>query len=341
MKYKFLNDYSEGGHPRILENLLRSNLSQQAGYGNDELSQRAAAKIRKACKQEDAGVHFVAGGTLANLLVISAFLKPYESVISAETGHINTHEAGAIEATGHKIEYIKTQDGKLTVTDISRMLMKFPKYHTVKPRMVYISNSTELGTVYTRAELEDIYRYCSKNDLLVYIDGARLPMALVASGMTLAELSRFCDVFYIGGTKCGALLGEAVVIPDAVLHTDFAYNVKQRGALLAKGRVLGGQFDTLFTDNLIFQLAAHANAMAAKMAAAFTALEYPFSTPPDSNQLFPVMSHARIRKLAQKYEFFEWEELTDDHSVIRLVTSWATEEKVVDKFIADLKRISK
>lgn len=340
MKYKFLNDYSEGCHPLILESLVKSNLSQQAGYGNDDLSVRAIAKIKAACKNEAADVHFVAGGTLANLLVIGALLKPYESVISAESGHINTHEAGAIEATGHKIEYVKTSDGKLTVSDITRLLMKFPKYHTVKPRMVYISNTTELGTVYSREELEDIYRYCSKNDLLVFIDGARLPMALVAGNISLAEISRLCDVFYIGGTKCGALLGEAVVISNPALQPDFKYNVKQRGAMLAKGRVLGAQFDALFTDDLIFRLARHANAMAAKIAAAFRELGYHFLSPPESNQVFPVLKYSQIRKLAQKYEFFEWEELDDEHSALRLVTSWATPEDAVDRFLKDLRSVT-
>lgn len=341
MKYKFLNDYSEGCHPLILESLLRSNLSQQAGYGNDEFSVSAVSKIRAACENDAVDVHFVAGGTLANLLVISSLLKPYESVISAESGHINTHEAGAIEATGHKIEYVKTHDGKLTVSDIARLLMKFPKYHTVKPRMVYISNTTELGTVYSKGELEDIYAYCSKNDLLVFIDGARLPMALVAGDVTLAALSRLCDVFYIGGTKCGALLGEAVVISNPALQPDFKYNVKQRGALLAKGRVLGAQFDALFTDDLIFTLARHANAMAAKMAAAFRELGYHFLCPPESNQVFPVLKFKQIKKLAQKYEFFEWEELDEEHSVLRLVTSWATPEEAVDRFLKDLRAVSK
>lgn len=341
MKYKFLNDYSEGCHPLILENLLKSNLSQQAGYGNDDLSVRAISKIKAACENQAVDVHFVAGGTLANLLVISSLLKPYESVISAESGHINTHEAGAIEATGHKIEYVRTDDGKLTVSGIARLLMKFPKYHTVKPRMVYISNSTELGTVYSKEELEDIYHYCSKNDLLVFIDGARLAMALTASGVTLAEVCGLCDVFYIGGTKCGALLGEAVVICNPELQPDFKYNVKQRGALLAKGRVLGAQFDTLFTGDLIFSLAKHANTMAARMAAAFQELGYRFLCAPESNQLFPILKFSLIKKLAQKYEFFEWEELDEEHSAVRLVTSWATEEKVVNKFIADLKKFSK
>ncbi len=325
----------------ILENLAQSNLSQQAGYGNDELSVRAVSKIKAACRNEAVDVHFVAGGTLANLLVIGSLLKPYESVISAESGHINTHEAGAIEATGHKIEYVKSSDGKLSVSDIARLLMKFPKYHTVKPRMVYISNTTELGTVYSKQELEDIYSYCSKNDLLVFIDGARLAMALTAGNLSLAELSRLCDVFYIGGTKCGALLGEAVVITNPALQPDFKYNVKQRGALLAKGRALGAQFDTLFTDDLIFTLARHANAMAAKIAGAFRELGYRFLCEPESNQVFPIMKFSQIKKLGQKYEFFEWEELDDEHSALRLVTSWATPEEAVDRFVKDLKSVTK
>lgn len=340
MKYKFLNDYSEGCHPLILESLVKSNLSQQAGYGNDDLSVSAISKIKAACKNEALDVHFVAGGTLANLLVIGALLKPYESVIAAESGHINTHEAGAIEATGHKIEYAKTSDGKLTVSDITRLLMKFPKYHTVKPRMVYISNTTELGTVYSRQELEDIYRYCTKNDLLLFIDGARLPMALMAGNVGLAEISRLCDVFYIGGTKCGALLGEAVVITNPALQNDFKYNVKQRGALLAKGRALGAQFDTLFTDGLIFDLARHANAMARKIAGVFEELGYWFLCPPESNQLFPILKFSQIKKLAQKYDFFEWEELDEEHSALRLVTSWATPEEEVDRFIKDLRAVT-
>jgi len=340
MKYKFLNDYSEGCHPLILENLAKSNLSQQAGYGNDELSARAVSKIKAACENENVDVHLVAGGTLANLLVIAALLKPYESVISAESGHINTHEAGAIEATGHKIEYVRSDDGKLSVSGIARLLMKFPKYHTVKPRLVYLSNSTELGTVYSREELEDIYHYCSKNDLLVFIDGARLPMALVASGLSLADISGLCDVFYIGGTKCGALLGEAIVVVNPALQTDFQYNIKQRGAMLAKGRVLGAQFDTLFTDDLIFNLARHANAMAAKIATAFQNLGYRFLCPAESNQVFPILKYSQIKKLAEKYEFFEWEELDEDHSALRLVTSWATPEEAVDRFLKDLKSVT-
>lgn len=343
MKYKFLNDYSEGCHPSILEKLAQSNLTQQSGYGNDEYTQSAVKKIQKACNNTEVDVHLVAGGTLANLLVISSLLKPYESVISAESGHINTHEAGAIEATGHKIEYVRTDDGKLTISQIANLLMKFPKYHTVKPRLVYISNSTELGTIYSKSELEDLYDYCKKNELLLFIDGARLVMALTSSenDVSLAEMSRLCDVFYIGGTKCGALMGEAIVINNKTIQEDFKYNVKQRGAMLAKGRILGIQFDALFTDNLLFDLAKYANEQAEKIAAAFSRLGYMFLSKPQSNQVFPIVTFKIAKGLAECFEFFEWQDMDDEHVALRIVTSWATPEKAVDEFVAKLESFGK
>jgi threonine aldolase len=343
MKYKFLNDYSEGCHPAILERLLETNLVQQSGYGNDDFTESAIRKIKAACENEALDVHFVAGGTLANLLVISSFLKPYESVISAESGHINTHEAGAIEATGHKIEYVKTNDGKLTVAGIAKLLMKFPKYHTVKPRMVYISNTTELGTIYSEGELEDIYNYCQANGLLLFIDGARLPMALVTKekSLTLSKICRLCDVFYIGGTKSGALMGEAIVICNPDLQEDFKYNVKQRGAMMAKGRALGVQFDVLFTDNLIFTLADFANSQAEKIANAFRDLGYLFLCTPQSNQVFPIVNFKVSKGLSEKFDFFEWEYLDEDHVALRIVTSWTTSEAAVEEFITLLKSFGK
>ena len=343
MKYKFLNDYSEGCHPAILEKLVQTNLTQQSGYGNDEYTESAIQRIKTACENDAIDVHFVAGGTLANLLVISSFLKPYESVISAESGHINTHEAGAIEATGHKIEYIKTDDGKLTVSKIAVLLMKFPKYHTVKPRLVYISNTTELGTLYSEAELEDIYIYCQANGLLLFIDGARLAMALVAkeNNLSLSRISRLCDVFYIGGTKVGALMGEAIVICNPDLQEDFKYNVKQRGAMMAKGRAFGVQFDVLFGDNLIFDLAGHANTQAGKIADAFRELGYLFLCSPQSNQVFPIVTFKVTKGLAEHFEFFEWEYLDDEHVALRIVTSWATPETAVADFITLLKSFGK
>jgi threonine aldolase len=343
MKYKFLNDYSEGCHPRILERLVETNTHQESGYGNDQYTESAIRKIKSACSNEAIDVHFVAGGTLANLLVISSLLKPYESVISAESGHINTHEAGAIEATGHKIEYVKTDDGKLTISKIGVLLMKFPKYHTVKPRLVYISNSTELGTIYSEAELEDLYSYCKSNGLLLYMDGARLPMALMAKENTLSlhKITQLCDVFYIGGTKCGALLGEAVVICNPDLQEDFKYNVKQRGAMMAKGRALGVQFDVLFTNDLIFDLAQYANAQADKITDAFRQLGYMFLCSPQSNQVFPIVSTQISKGLAEQFEFFEWEYLDDEHVALRIVTSWCTSERAVDDFIGLLQRFGK
>lgn len=339
MKYKFLNDYSEGCHPAILEKLTQTNYAQQSGYGNDEYSESAVEKIRLACCNEALDVHFVSGGTQANLLVMAAFLKPYESVIAAESGHINTHEAGAIEATGHKIEYSPAPDGKLTPELMAKHLLKFPKYHTVKPRLVYISNSTEYGTLYTRRELEALYTFCRENELLLFIDGARLAMALTAgeNDLTLEDLSRLCDAFYIGGTKCGALFGEAIVISNPALQTDFRYHVKQRGAMLAKGRSLGIQFDVLFTDHLIFDLAARANRLGAKLAEAFRQLGLAFLTPPQTNQVFPVLPDTVIQKLAERYEFFEWQVIDENSKALRLVVSWATPEEAVDRFVQDLK----
>lgn len=343
MIHNFTNDYSEGCHPHILEALIQSNTIQEPGYGADTYTQNVINKIREKAGDPLADVHLVAGGTLANLLVLGAILKPFESVIAAEIGHINTHEAGAIEATGHKVESVVTLDGKLTVTDIQPVLNKFPEFHTVKPRVVYISNSTEIGTFYTKKELTELSRFCKANHLLLFMDGARLPMALTASAndLTLADIASLTDVFYIGGTKSGALLGEAIVITKDELKKDFKYHMKQRGALMAKGRVLGVQFSELLKDDLIFQLAHHANKMAMKIANAFSELGYPFWAQPGTNQIFPIAPHSLIDQLKERYGFFIWKQEDAHHSVIRLITSWATPEEKVEQFIADLHTFSK
>ena len=343
MKYKFVNDYSEGCHPAVLQALQLSNDVQQAGYGEDTFSSHAANLIKKACSNPNIDVHFVSGGTQANLLVITAMLKSFESVIAAESGHINTHEAGAVEATGHKIEYIPAQDGKLTPELIAPVLKKFPKYHTVKPRLVYISNSTELGTIYTHSELKKLYAYCQNNDLLLFIDGARMAMALTApdNDLSLEELSHACDAFYFGGTKCGALMGEAVVMVNDLFKEEFKYHLKQRGAMLAKGRAIGVQFEALFSDGLIFKLAEHSNRMAARMVDALRNVGFEFLTPPQTNQLFPVLPDSLIASLQEKYDFLVWEQVDGGYSVVRLVTSWATPESIVDEWIIDLKNMLK
>ena len=341
--HSFTNDYSEGCHPSILEALSQSNLVQQTGYGDDVYTLNAIEAIKNKIGDNNVDVHLISGGTLTNLLVLASILKPFESVIAAHTGHISTHETGAIEATGHKIEEVISPDGKLTSELIKPVLNKFPEYHTVKPRVVYISNSTEIGTIYTKDELTKLSAFCKANNLILFMDGARLASALMAdsSDLTLADVARLTDVFYIGGTKSGALLGEAVVITNDILKKDFKYHQKQRGAMMAKGRLLGIQFEQLFKDDLIFKLAKQANALAGKIKDTVKELGYSFLTESDSNQIFPVLPNKIIDKLILKYGFYVWEPVDTNHSAIRMVTSWATPEEKVDLFIHDLKEIAK
>lgn len=340
--HSFTNDYSEGCHPSILEALNQSNFIQQAGYGDDVHTLNAVEAIRNKIEDSNAAVHLISGGTLTNLLVLSSILKPFESVIAAQTGHISTHETGAIEATGHKIEEVTVHDGKLTPELIKPVLNKFPEYHTVKPRVIYISNSTEIGTIYNKEELTDLSSFCKSNNLLLFMDGARLPSALAAfsNDLTLADAARLTDVFYIGGTKSGALLGEAVVITNEVLKKDFKYHQKQRGAMMAKGRVLGIQFEQLLKNDLILELANQANTLAARITNAVFELGYSFLTKSDTNQIFPILPNRVIDKLILKYEFYVWEPIDSNNSAIRIVTSWATPEDRVDMFIHDLKEAS-
>ncbi|WP_181304001.1 low specificity L-threonine aldolase [Rufibacter sp. XAAS-G3-1] len=343
MLYSFTNDYSEGCHPNILQRLTDSNLTQQPGYGNDEFSQESVAAIRALCGKPDLEVHLVAGGTLANLIVLSAFLKSYESVICAETGHINNHEAGAIEATGHKIETVATPDGKLRPEDIRPLINKFPEYHTVKPRIVYISNSTEIGTIYHRQELVELSHFCRQNNLLLYLDGARLAMALSAQSndLTLADIASLTDIFYLGATKCGGLIGEAIVMGNEALRKDFKYFIKQRGALMAKGRLFGIQFAELLRDNLMFDLGAHANASAQRIAQRLQELGFTFLTQSETNQIFPVLPDALIQELSKTYGFFVWKKMQEGYSAIRIITSWATPAEYVDQFLQDATALAK
>lgn len=338
----FTNDYSEGCHPAILAALAQTNLTQQPGYGADAFSAQAIALLRAKLEDPTADIHFVAGGTSANLIAMAAFLNPFESVIAAQTSHIFVHEAGAIEATGHKIEVAVTTDGKLRPLDIDPLLEKSPRFHTVRPRVVYVSNPTEIGTIYSKQELTALSDYCQANRLLLYLDGARLPTALtaVSNDLTLADIGRLTDAFYLGGTKSGALLGEAIVITNPALQPDFKYHIKQRGALLSKGRLLGIQFLTLLQDDLILTLARHANAMAHQLVQAVTELGYPFLTDSDTNQIFPILPHSVIEKLAPDFGFYEWKKMDRGNSAIRLITSWATTPAAVEQFIAALRRHS-
>ena len=335
MKFSFKNDYSEGCHPNILQALLSYNDDQQAGYGEDQYSLEAKKLIQQKI-QSDSDIYFVSGGTQANLIVISSILKPYQCVISAATGHILNNETGAIEATGHKILSIEKEDGKLTPEDIIPVLENHRNIpHQVMPKLVYLSNSTELGTVYTLGELEKLSAFCKENNLYIFMDGARMGHALTAeiSDLTLEKVAKFTDVFYLGGTKNGALIGEAIVINNKEIQQDFAFNIKQKGALLAKGRLLGIQFLELMKNDLYFELAAHANRQAMKIKNAMKERGVQFLSDTYTNQIFPILSNRLIENLSEKFEFYVWKKLDDDFSAIRLITSWNTADEPVNEFI--------
>ena len=336
--YRFKDDYSEGCHPNILEALAKANLVQTEGYGDDIYTQKAIEIIRKKIENPNAFIHFVSGGTQANLIVIGSMLKPYESVISAKTGHINIHEAGAVENTGHKINEIVTSNGKITPQQIKEVLDMHTDEHMVKPRLVFISNSTEIGTIYTKSELEEISNFCKSNDLYLYMDGARIGSALtsVDNDLTLADIARLTDIFYIGGTKNGALAAEAIVINNPEFNTNFRFYLKQKGALLAKGRLAGIQFGELFKDDLFFDLALYANKMADKLRKGIMQNGFSFLTQSSTNQIFPIFPNKLIEKLNKKYNFYVWTSIDDTHSAARLVTSWATKQEAVDDFIKDI-----
>lgn len=337
--YSFKNDYSEGAHPNILHALIESNFEQAEGYGEDYYTLMASKVLKNKIAYDNVDIHLLSGGTQTNLTAISAFLRPYEAVISASTGHVATHETGAIEATGHKVLVIDTKDGKLTPDLILSLQKAHTDEHMVKPKLVYISNPTEVGTIYSKSELEELSILCKKNKLLFYVDGARLGCALQAkeNNITLTDLAKLTDAFYIGGTKNGALLGEALVICNDNLKEDFRFHLKQKGALLAKGKVLGIQFYELFKDNLYFELASHANLMANRLKSALQEESLPLLTASSTNQLFPIMPISLIEKLEEKYSFHRWDQVDSGHCAIRLVTSWATKEEMVEEFIKDLK----
>ena len=342
----FHNDYSEGCHEKLMEALVRTNMEQTPGYSEDHYCRSAAEKIRKCCGREDLAVHFLVGGTQANLTVITAALRPHQGVLCADSGHVNTHETGAIEATGHRVLGIPSVYGKICgqqVRDYVRRHFADPSFeHTVQPGMVYISSPTEWGTLYNKAELEDLSLACKECGLTLFLDGARLGYGLMAdeNDLTMADLANLCDVFYIGGTKVGALFGEAVVISNPTLARDFRYIMKQRGGMLAKGRLLGVQFDALFTDDLYFEISAHADRLARQLRAKFEELGYGFFMPAQSNQLFPILPGAVRKSLGENYTFIEMDQLDEDLTVCRFCTSWATKQENVDALCRDLEKIS-
>ena len=337
--YSFKNDYSEGAHEKIMTAMLAANRQQSQGYGEDDHCQNAARYIRKKIGRTDVDVHFLLGGTQVNLTVLAAFLRPYEAAIAVETGHICVHETGAIEATGHKVISVPGVKGKLTPQGVEQVIAQHMDEHMVKPRLVYISNSTELGTLYTRDELQALRTACDRYGLYFYMDGARLASALTSkeNDLTMEDLPRYLDAFYTGGTKCGALFGEALVICKPELKPDFRYMIKQRGAMAAKGWLLGIQFEELFRDDLYFALGEHANDMAALIRSALSEAGIRFFSPTAStNQIFPILSTACIEQLLAKYAFGVWEAYDQEHTIVRFVTSWATEEEAVHDLIREI-----
>lgn len=337
-KISFKNDYSEGAHPKVLDVLSATNDRQEAGYGQDEVSQQAKKLIHELIGQSQSAIFFVSGGTQANQLVISHLLRPYQSVIAVDSGHIHVHEAGAIENSGHKINAVPHQEGKISVQAIREVLLNHPDNHMVMPKLVYLSQCTELGTIYSKNEMRQIFEFCQSHDLLLFVDGARLGTALTAddNDLTIEDLAMYCDAFYIGATKNGGLLGEAIVFPDPQLAEGFDYYLKQKGALLAKGRVLGAQFYALLETGLFFDLGKHANQMAKQLAQELINRGYRFAFPPTSNQIFPILPLTLVERLKQNYDFYVWQNIDSDSAIVRLVCSWATPESAVQKFIIDL-----
>lgn len=339
--YCFNNDYSEGAHPRIMEAMIEASLDQHAGYSMDTHTEHAKELIKKEIRRDDADIHMIVGGTQTNMITISAALRPHQAVIAAETGHINVHETGSIESTGHKVLTQPTPDGKLTPELIQKTLDWHTDEHMVQPKMVYISNTTEIGTQYTLAELEALSRYCRQHSLYLFLDGARLGVALTSpiNDLTLADIARLTDVFYIGGTKNGALFGEALVIIHPDLKPDFRFMIKQKGAMLAKGFLLGIQFEELFQNNLFYEMASHANETAMILKKAFSDCGFAFFSDSATNQQFPILPNELIEKLRENYQFQNQQTIDKNHTAVRFVTSWATKEEAVHQFAADLKKL--
>ena len=332
MRY-FNNDYNEACHPEILKALAKNAGTQMPGYSADAYCAEAAEMIRKKCDAPNAAVHFLMGGTQTNLTVIAASLRPHQGVIAAESGHINVHETGAIEATGHKVILVSSGDGKvdaaLAAKIVASQSLSMDAEHIVQPKMVYISNPTEYGTLYSLAELKALYDLCRKKGLYLFVDGARLGYGLMAydTDVTLQDIAELTDVFYIGGTKVGALFGEAVVVPRRKLNPGFVTLTKQQGAMLAKGRLLGIQFDTLFTDDLYFKISRHAIDMAMQLKKILTDAGCPLFFDSPSNQQFVVLTKEQEEALAGKVSYESWQELPDNKRAVRFCASWATKEE--------------
>lgn len=333
----FESDYIAGAHPKVLKHLFETNEEALTGYGLDKYSESAKEKIKQACSCPHAQVEFLVGGTQTNSVIISTMLKDYEGVVAAASGHVSTHEAGAIEYTGHEVLLIPQTDGKINSGVLEKYLNDFFADencdHMVFPGMVYISHPTEYGTLYSKQELSDIHNVCRAYNIPLYLDGARLGFGLMSksSDMTLADIAMHTDVFYIGGTKIGALCGEAVVFTKNNRPAHFVTSIKKRGALLAKGRLLGVQFDALFTDGLYFDISRHAIDLAEKLKDLFKEKGYRFYLDSPTNQQFIIMENSRMRKLKEHVEFSFWEKYDDEHTVLRFATGWSTTEDDIEK----------
>ena len=340
---RFESDYLEGALPEVMQALSDSNYAQTPGYGEDEYCEEARRLIREKCAAPEAYVQFLVGGTQANLIVIAAALRPHQAAIAAETGHIAVHETGSIEASGHKVITLPSADGKISAAQVRECVeghwSDATHEHMAQPALVYISQPTENGTVYSLAELEELSRVCREKGLILFVDGARLGTALVSSDVTLPDLARLTDVFYIGGTKLGALFGEAVVIMNPAIAKDFRYIIKQRGGMFAKGRLLGVQFGTLMKDGLYERTAKREVELAMKLRAAFEAKGWPLYYDSPTNQQFPIVPDACREKLAEKYSFSHWGKVDETHTAVRFCTSWATKEADVEQLIADIERL--
>lgn len=341
----FGNDYTEGAHPKILERLVETNMEQAPGYGLDKYTKNAKDLIKKATGHQEVDVHLLFSGTQTNLTIIAAALRPYEGVITADSGHILTLEAGAIEAIGHKILSLPHTDGKITakqVQDYAKAYVSDPtNFHKVQPGMVYISNPTEVGTLYSKQELEALRDVCDNFNLKLFVDGARLGYGLVAetNDLTLEDITKLTDIYYFGGTKIGALFGEAVVIKNDELKQGFKTLMKQKGALLAKGRALGIQFEVLFKDDFYREISAHGIKEAQRLKKAFTDNKIPLKYDVQTNQLFPVLTHGEMKTLKEKYSILEYSKEDEKHSVVRICTSWGTKVENVDALIEDINKL--
>jgi threonine aldolase len=338
--YDFLNDYNQTVHPDLLKGFIDITHKKLSGYGLDYYCEQAKDNIKKTLKSPYADIHFMHGGTITNLTVISHILRPYQAVISTESGHINVHEAGAIEATGHKVLTVKTEDGKLTPELIKPILKHHSDEHMVQPKLIYISNTTELGTIYSKQELKKLYQFCQNNHLYLYLDGARLAMALASkdNDITFPDLAKYTDVFYIGGTKVGAFAGEALVFNNLSINHGFRFSMKQKGAILAKSWIVGVQMNTLMQNNLYIKLGKQSNDMADKLKTLFENAGLTFKAKPQTNQLFVNFPNKVAKKILDYYSVDNLGQTDNKHICLRFCTSWATQDAEIDNFAKQMKK---